>query len=72
MDGQGLGLGFYLRLAAVVIAIAIGFLILMLIITKAVYAWGLFGALLALALVLVLVGWVTDRRDARRSPEPPL
>ena len=66
MDDEGLGFGFYVRLAGITIAIGIGSLILMLIFTKAIYAWGVFGVLLALAVVLLVAGWLVDRRDARR------
>lgn len=65
---EGLGFGFYARLAGIAIAIGIGGLILMLIFTRALYAWGVFGLLLGLAVVLLVAGWLTDRRDARRYP----
>jgi hypothetical protein len=65
---EGLGFGFYARLAGIAIAIGIGGLILMLIFTRALYAWGVFGLLLGLAVVLLAAGWLTDRRDARRYP----
>ena len=28
-------------------------------------AWGIFGGFVALAIVLMLIGWITDRRRAR-------
>jgi hypothetical protein len=40
-------------------------MIFFLIFWRAVYAWGFFGAFLALAAVLVLFGWIYDRRQAR-------
>jgi uncharacterized membrane protein len=64
--GEGLGFGFYARLAGITVAIGIACLILMLIFTRALYAWGVFGVLLALGAVLLLAGWLTDRRAQRR------
>jgi hypothetical protein len=63
---EGLGFGFYARLAGITVAIGIACLILMLIFTRALYAWGVFGVLLALGAVLLLAGWLTDRRAQRR------
>ena len=45
-----------------VIAIAV---IVLLLVTSAFVAWGVFGGFLALAVVLMLIGWITDRRRAR-------
>jgi hypothetical protein len=32
---------------------------------RATYAWGFFGAFIALGIVLALFGWVYDRRNPR-------
>jgi hypothetical protein len=40
-------------------------LILFLIFSRAVYAWGFFGAFLAGAALLLLFGWFYDRRNPR-------
>ena len=40
-------------------------LILFLIFSRAVYAWGFFGAFLAGAGLLLLFGWYFDRRNPR-------
>ena len=66
MEEEGLGFGFYARLAGIGIAVAIVGLILMLIFTRALYAWGFFGMFLLLAVVLLVIGWLFDRREARR------
>jgi hypothetical protein len=63
---DGPGFRFYAGLAGIVIACGIAGLILMLIFTRAIYAWGALGAFLALAAVLLLVGWFVDRRSAQR------
>jgi hypothetical protein len=31
-----------------------------------VYAWGFLGAFVVLGLILLLIGWLYDRREARR------
>jgi general stress protein CsbA len=66
MDEEGLGFGFYAKMAGVVIGAGIAGLILMLILTRAAYAWGFFGAFLLIAVVLLAIGWLYDRREARR------
>jgi hypothetical protein len=69
MQEQGLGFRFYARLAGIGILVAIVGLILMLIFSRALYAWGIFGTFLLLAVVLLVIGWVIDRRDARYEAE---
>jgi uncharacterized membrane protein len=66
---DGLGFGFYLKLTGVVLAFGIGGFILMLIFTRAVYAWGLIGAFIALSAVMLAIAWVYDRRQAKRYDE---
>ena len=63
---EGLGARLYASLAGVVIAGEIASLILMLIFWRAVYAWGFLGAFSALAVVLLVFGWLYDRREARQ------
>jgi hypothetical protein len=65
MDEEGLGFGFYARLAGIAIAVAIAGLILMLIFSRALYAWGFLGMFLLIAVVLLVIGWVINRREAR-------
>jgi hypothetical protein len=60
---EGLGTRFYLKLAGGLAAIGALLLVGLLIFWRALYAWGFFGALLALAVVLVIVGWIYDRRN---------
>jgi hypothetical protein len=62
---EGLGAGFFIKVAAICVAVAIVVMILAFIFWRAVYAWGFFGAFLALAAVLLLFGWFYDRRSAR-------
>jgi hypothetical protein len=60
-----MGFGFWFKVAAIALAIAIVSVIVLLLVTSAFVAWGVFGGLLALAIVLMLIGWITDRRRAR-------
>jgi hypothetical protein len=65
MDDEKLGAGFFLKVAGVCVAVAIIVMIFAFIFWRAVYAWGFFGAFLALAAVLLVFGWIYDRRSAR-------
>lgn len=64
-ERSGFGAGFYFKIAGVCIAGAIAFVILFRIFWRAVYAWGFFGGFLALGVLLLLFGWIYDRRDRR-------
>ena len=64
-EDDGLTAGFFLKIAGVCVVGGIVVMILFLIFFRAVYAWGFFGAFLALAAVLCLYGWFYDRRHAR-------
>ena len=68
-DDDGLGAGFYFKIAAVCIAAAIATIILLRIFWRAIYAWGFFGGFLAIGIVLILFGWLYDRRDRRNRVE---
>ena len=62
---EGLGFRFYARLAGIAIAVAIVGLILMLIFSRVLYAWGFLGMFLLLAVVLLVIGKIIDRRESR-------
>jgi hypothetical protein len=64
-EGLGLGFGFFLKVAGACLGVGIIAMILFLIFSRAVYAWGFFGAFLALAAVACLFGWLYDRRNPR-------
>ncbi len=68
-DEQGLGFGFYAKFAGAMLAIGIAVWIFVLIISRAIYAWGLLGMFLALTVVLLGIGWFIDRRDAQRRSQ---
>ena len=60
-----MGFAFWFKVAAIALAIAIASVIVLLLVSSAFVAWGVFGGFLALAVVLMLIGWITDRRRAR-------
>ena len=60
-----MGFAFWFKVAAIALAIAIVSVIVLLLVTSAFVAWGVFGGFLALAVVLMLIGWITDRRRDR-------
>ena len=64
-EDEGLGAGFFVKVAGVCVLGGIVVLILFLIFSRAVYAWGFFGAFLAGAGLLLLFGWYFDRRNPR-------
>ena len=67
-DDSGIGLAFFARMAGVIVAAGVVAMIVMLVFFRAVYAWGLLGGFIAFAAILLAVGWVSDRRRARRDP----
>lgn len=58
--------GLWLKFAGLSLAIGIAAMIFFLLINRAVYAWGFFGALVAFGAVLLLFGWLYDRRQEQR------
>ncbi|HEY2869088.1 MAG TPA: hypothetical protein VGJ11_06240 [Gaiellales bacterium] len=67
-DDPGIGFAFFARMAGLIIAAGVVALIVMLVFFRAVYAWGLLGGFIAFAVILLAVGWWSDRRRARRDP----
>jgi hypothetical protein len=65
VDDDGIGAGFFFKIAGICLVCGVGAVILLMIFWRAVYAWGFFGAFLAVAAVLILFGWIYDRRNAR-------
>jgi hypothetical protein len=64
-----LGWKFWLSVIGLAVGIAAAAWLAFVIIGWAWYAWGLIGALLFLAGVALLAGWVIDRREAGRRSE---
>jgi hypothetical protein len=63
-DAQAMGFGFWVKVLVGAVAAAIGAILAILLISSVFVKWGLFGGLLALAVVLIVIGWITDRRRA--------
>jgi hypothetical protein len=64
-DDDGLGAGFYFKIAGLCLACGIAAIILLRIFWRAIYAWGFFGGFIAIGILLLLFGWIYDRRDRR-------
>ncbi len=65
LDGDlsdGLGFGFWAKGAAVFFLGAIVLFICTLLFLHAIYAWGIFGALMALAVGALAFGWIHEHR----------
>ena len=60
---DGLGLGFWAKGAAVFFLGAIVLFICTIVFIHAIYAWGIFAALMVLAVAALVVGWIHDRRN---------
>jgi hypothetical protein len=56
-------------LAGLVVLIGLGCLVGFLIFSRAVYAFGIFGAFILLAAALLIFGWVYDRRLDKKYPD---
>jgi uncharacterized membrane protein len=63
-DSRGFG-----WLVGIVLLIGLLVMIGFLIFTRAIYAFGIFGAFILLAVALLLYGWFYDRRQAQRYPD---
>jgi hypothetical protein len=63
------GFGFWAKIAGVIVLIGFAGLILMLLISRAVYAFGFLGAFVAFAAVLLLIAWFYDRRQIEEYEE---
>ncbi len=65
MDDHGNGAGLFLKIAGLCLACGVVALIALMIFWRAVYAFGIFGAFLVGVVVILLFGWIYDRRNAR-------
>jgi hypothetical protein len=68
-DDSGLGFSFWAKFAGVVVVFGIAAFVLLLILTRAVYAWGFFGAMMVFVAILLLIAWFYDRRHIERYEE---
>jgi uncharacterized membrane protein HdeD (DUF308 family) len=68
-DDDGLGWRFWGGLVGACLAIGVGLLLFFAVFNRAVYQWGFLGAFIAIAAVLLLIGWFYDRRQVRKYEE---
>jgi hypothetical protein len=59
-----LGSGFWFKAAGIFVLGAIILFVVLVLLIKAIYAWGILAALLVLAVVASIFGWYADRRNA--------
>jgi hypothetical protein len=69
MDFDDLGWSFWGKMAGVFLVGAILLFIFTLLFLHAIYAWGLFGTFLAIAVLALIAGWFFDRRNAGEHSE---
>jgi Flp pilus assembly protein TadB len=60
---------FFLKIAGIILAGGAIAVILLFVYSRAVVAIGFLGAFLLIALILIVLGRLYDRRQARRAPE---
>ncbi len=65
-DGEGPGSGFWWKVIGGVVVFGLAAFILLILLTKAVYAWGVLGAFVGVIVVLLGFAWFYDRRNAQR------
>jgi hypothetical protein len=62
---EGLGAGFWFKLIGIVILGGIAAIILLLLFTSAWYRWGAIGAIIFFSALLLLWGWIYDKRHQK-------
>jgi hypothetical protein len=63
---EGLGARFWAKLIGLVLVGGIAVLIVFLVFTRALYRWGALGALIFFSIVMLLWGWLYDRRQKKK------
>jgi amino acid transporter len=62
---EKLGSKFWLMLVGILLAVGVGALLIFWLIGKAWYRWGFLGAMIFVGVLLLAIGYVYDRRQAR-------
>jgi hypothetical protein len=62
---EGLGARFWFKLIGIVILGGIAAIILLLLVTSAWYRWGAIGAIIFFSLLVLLWGWIYDKRHQK-------
>jgi membrane protein implicated in regulation of membrane protease activity len=65
-DGEKMGIRFWLAIAGLAVGAVVAGVLVFVLFGHLWYAWGFFGAFLALCVVLMAFGWVVDRRERNR------
>ena len=65
-DSEGLGFGFYAKLVGLCLGIGLIAFVILLVLARAVFAWGFLAAFLVFSLVLLGIAAIYDRRQANR------
>ena len=68
-DDDGLGGKFWLGLVGALVAVGLGLFLFFVVFNGAAARWSALGALIALGAVLLLIGWILDRRQIRKYEE---
>jgi len=68
-DGDGPGWRFWGGLLGAVVALGVGILLFFAVFSRAFYQWGALGTFIVIGAVLLLIGWIYDRRQVRRYEE---
>jgi hypothetical protein len=69
MDDGSLGGRTWLKMFAILIPVAIAVILVFIFIKNAIIRWGFLGAFIAIGVVLLLFGWLYDRREAKKNAE---
>jgi hypothetical protein len=62
---EGLGARFWFKLIGIVILGGIAAILLLLLVTSAWYRWGAIGAIIFFSLLVLLWGWIYDKRHQK-------
>jgi hypothetical protein len=65
VEDEGLGAGFWFKMIGIVLAGGIAALLLFLLVDAAWYRWGGLGAIIFFSALVLLWGWIYDRRHAK-------
>ena len=62
---EGLGAGFWAKLIGIVVLGGIAAMLLFLFVSAALYRWGAIGAIIFFSALVLLWGWIYDRRHQK-------
>ena len=68
-DDGSFGTGFWLKVFGTVIGIGIAIFLILIFIHGMFARWGFIGGMIVLAVVLIVISWISDKRDAKKDRE---